>query len=53
MLRAVLFKAELWERINQNPVNDRQRFIINRMLEPDFEGHMNTPNSPNAPPTPL
>ena len=42
LLSAVLFKAELWERINQNPVNDRQRLIINRMLEPDFEGYMNT-----------
>lgn len=42
MLSTVLFKAELWERINQNPVNDRQRLIINRMLDPDFKGHMNT-----------
>jgi Fic family protein len=38
----VLFKAQLWERINKNPVNERQRVIINRMLENDFKGHMNT-----------
>lgn len=41
-LAAVLFKAKLWEMINQNPVNDRQRLIINRMLEEDFQGYMNT-----------
>lgn len=38
----VLFKAQLWEKINQKPVNNRQRLIINRMLEDDFKGHMNT-----------
>jgi Fic family protein len=38
----VLFKAQLWNKINQWPVNDRQRLIINRMLEDNFEGHMNT-----------
>lgn len=38
----VLFKAQLWDTINQKPVNDRQRLIINRMLEDDFEGFMNT-----------
>ncbi len=27
--------------INQEPVNERQRLIINRMLD-DFKGHMNT-----------
>lgn len=41
-LSNVLFKAQLWETINQKPVNDRQRLIINRMLEDDFEGFMNT-----------
>lgn len=40
-LASVLFKAELWNRINPDPVNDRQRLIINRMLE-DFKGHMTT-----------
>ena len=41
-LSAVLFKARLWEKINRQPVNERQRLIINRMLEDDFKGHMNT-----------
>lgn len=40
-LRKVLFKDQLWNIINRNPVNERQHFIINRMLE-DFKGHMNT-----------
>ena len=38
----VLFKAYLWDMINKKPVNDRQRLIINRMLEDNFEGFMNT-----------
>ncbi|MBW7875816.1 MAG: Fic family protein [Candidatus Cloacimonetes bacterium] len=38
----VLFKAQLWDTIHQKPVNDRQRSVINRMLEDDFEGFMNT-----------
>jgi Fic family protein len=32
-LAAVLYKARLWQRINRRPVNDRQRLVINRMLE--------------------
>lgn len=38
----VLFKAKLWDKINQKPVNERQILIINRMLEDDFEGYINT-----------
>jgi Fic family protein len=38
----VLFKDQLWDAINQMTVNERQRLIINRMLEDDFRGHMNT-----------
>ena len=38
----VLFKAQLWDIINKKPVNERQRLVINRMLEDDFEGFMNT-----------
>ena len=38
----VLFKAQLWDSINQKPVNERQRLVIDRMLEDDFEGYMNT-----------
>lgn len=41
-LSNVLFKAKLWDLINQKPVNERQRWIINRMLENDFEGFINT-----------
>ncbi|MBS0290281.1 MAG: Fic family protein [Proteobacteria bacterium] len=41
-LGKVLFKAQLWDKINQHPVSDRQRLIINRMLEDNFAGHMNT-----------
>ena len=40
-LASVLFKASLWERINEQPVNDRQRTVINRLLG-DFEGHLTT-----------
>ncbi len=38
----VLFKAQLWDKINQNSINERQRLIINRMLEDKFKGHINT-----------
>lgn len=41
-LSRVLYKARLWETINENPVNSRQRHVINRMLEDDFVGYMNT-----------
>ena len=41
-LQRVLFKSQLWEKINLNPVNARQKIIINRMLTDDFKGHMNT-----------
>jgi Fic family protein len=40
-LSAVLYKARMWERINQHPVNDRQRLILNLMFG-DFKGHINT-----------
>jgi Fic family protein len=42
MLGSVLHKARLWQRINTKSVNDRQRKIINRMLEHDWQGHLNT-----------
>ena len=41
-LSRVLYKARLWETTNENPVNSRQRHVINRMLEDDFVGYMNT-----------
>lgn len=40
-LASVLHKARLWERINRRPVNDRQRAVINRMLD-NFKGHLST-----------
>ena len=40
-LSSVLHKARLWQKINLKPVNDRQRMVINRMLD-DFKGHLTT-----------
>ena len=40
-LSSVLHKARLWQRINPKPVNERQREVINRMLD-DFKGHLTT-----------
>ena len=40
-LGSVLHKAKLWQRINPHPVNERQRRVINRMLD-DFTGHLTT-----------
>ena len=40
-LSSVLHKSKLWNHLNQKPINERQRLIINRMFE-DFKGHMNT-----------
>jgi Fic family protein len=39
LLATVLHKAKTWQRINRAPVNDRQRQVINRMLN-DFEGNL-------------
>ena len=41
MLSAVLSKARLWQRINRHPVNERQRLVINRMLN-GFDGFLTT-----------
>jgi Fic family protein len=40
-LATVLFKAQTWRRINQRPVNDRQRLVINRLLD-GFQGFLTT-----------
>jgi Fic family protein len=40
-LAAVLHKARMWQRINLKSVNDRQRRVINRMLD-GFRGHLST-----------
>jgi len=42
ILSNVLLKAKIWDVINKNPVNERQRMVINRMVESNFEGFMNT-----------
>ena len=41
-LNKVLFKAKLWNDIKYFSINERQRLIINKMLEDDFIGYMNT-----------
>jgi len=40
-LKAVLDKARFWERIKDAPLNDRQRSVINRLLD-GFEGKLTT-----------
>jgi len=40
-LAAVLSKAKLWQCINRQPVNDRQRLVINRLLN-GFKGFLTT-----------
>jgi Fic family protein len=40
-LGSVLHKAKLWHRINRHPVNERQRKVINRMLD-EFRGDLTT-----------
>jgi Fic family protein len=40
-LAGVLTKARIWDRVNQRPVNERQRTVINRMLN-GFQGFLTT-----------
>lgn len=40
-LAGVLRKARIWQRINRRPVNERQRIVINRMLN-GFQGFLTT-----------
>ncbi len=40
-LASVLHKAKLWQRINRRPVNERQRVVVNRLLD-GFEGFLTT-----------
>jgi len=40
-IEGALRKARLWEQINRQPINERQRKVINRLLE-GFEGKMST-----------
>jgi Fic family protein len=39
LLEQVLRKARFWQRISQGPVNDRQRVVLNRLLD-GFEGKL-------------
>jgi Fic family protein len=40
-LAAVLRKAKLWQEINRRPVNERQRLVINRLVD-GFQGFLTT-----------
>jgi Fic family protein len=40
-LSAVLAKARFWERTRETPLNDRQRLVVNRLLD-GFEGKLTT-----------
>ena len=40
-LATVLRKADLWKRVNRTPVNERQREVLNRLLD-GFEGFLST-----------
>ena len=40
-LAAVLAKPRFWQTLGTAPVNERQRFMLNRLLE-GFEGHLTT-----------
>ena len=37
----VLWKAQVWDRINEKPINNRQRTVLNRLLD-NFKGKLNT-----------
>jgi Fic family protein len=41
ILAGVLRKARMWRSLNTKPVNDRQRLVLNRMME-DWQGFLNT-----------
>lgn len=41
-LSHILFKVRIWDKANKYAINERQRYILNRMLEETFEGYMNT-----------
>jgi Fic family protein len=40
-LAGVLHKSKIWERINRSPLNERQRTVINRLLD-GFEGKLSS-----------
>jgi Fic family protein len=42
LIAQVLYKRRLWSRLADKPVNDRQRCVLNRLMDPGFEGYLNT-----------
>ena len=40
-IASVFHKARIWKELNQSPVNDRQRLIVNRLLD-GFQGNLTT-----------
>jgi Fic family protein len=40
-LAGVITKARYWEKLRDQPLNDRQRLVINRLLD-GFEGKLTT-----------
>ncbi len=42
VLEAVLYKARIWDKANRNGVNERQRKVLGRMLDDEWEGYMTT-----------
>ena len=41
-LEGVLLRTQRWQQINQHSINDRQRKVISRVMEDDFQGFINT-----------
>lgn len=41
-LESTLYKARLWTKANRHPMNERQRVVLNRLLEASWEGHLTT-----------
>ena len=42
ILSSVFLKHRVWVKLNQYPAHERQRMIINWMLDENFQGYMNT-----------
>lgn len=40
-LATILVKAAIWGKANRHPVNERQKIVLNRLLD-GFRGHLNT-----------
>jgi Fic family protein len=41
-MEAVIDKSARWVKYNSSPLNQRQQVVVNRMLETEFDGHLNT-----------